>query len=120
MRILEIIQQGCLVCRWGRQPVEDAIVGVQQSLVNVLMDAGAKLRLAFQRDVLLEASRDANLGVIWLMSSCAADFSRSNYDLVRIAMSPSCSAIPLQRVCASLSSVCCTLAARTMLPVCPG
>jgi hypothetical protein len=73
-------------CRWGRQPIEDAIVAVQQSLVSVLMDGGARLRPAFQRDVLLEASRDANLGVIWLLSSCAADFSRSNYDQVLVIL----------------------------------
>jgi hypothetical protein len=60
-------------------------VGVQQSLVSVLMEAGAKIRYAFQRDILLEASRDANLGIIWLLSSCAADFARSNYDKVHSA-----------------------------------
>jgi hypothetical protein len=70
------------VCRWSRTPVEHAIATAQQCLAIALVDKGAKLRHAFQRDMLLEASRDANLGVLWLLSSCAADMSLCNYDRV--------------------------------------
>jgi hypothetical protein len=71
-----------LRCRWGFQPLDDAIKSDNAILFHLLSMNGARLSEHFQNHALLEASREGSIRMINLLGDSGADLNLVNYDLV--------------------------------------
>lgn len=71
-----------VVCRWGFQPLDDAVKSNNLILFNLLAKNGAKLSDRFQRHAVLDSSRDGSMSMISLLGDSGADLSSANYDQV--------------------------------------
>jgi hypothetical protein len=71
-----------LHCRWGFQPLDDAIKSHDPILFHLLSWNGARLSEIFQKNAILEASREGSIQMINLLGDSGADLNAVNYDLV--------------------------------------